>query len=133
MERGSSAGPFSLRTGNLNGGVISAGSSVGSGASNSNGGGSTTSPIRSNSVNNVISLLPSTSAAHHLSSLHATAQHIFAQHAAAAVASGHGGLEGHAFNPAAAVAAPFFVHHSAGLLQILMAAERCQVILKDIY
>ncbi len=90
------------------------------------------------SVSNVISLLqPSSSssavAAHHLSSLHATAQHIFAQHAAAAAVAnsgggGVGGLEGlPAFNPAAT---PFFVHHSAGLLQILMAAERCQVNIK---
>jgi hypothetical protein len=82
------------------------------------------------SVSNVISLLPSSSsvsasAAHHLNSLHVTAQHIFAQHAAAAAAVS-GGLEGHAFNPSGATA-PFFMHHSAGLLQILMAAERCQV------
>jgi len=131
LERGStSTGPFTLRTGNLSGGIISTGSSGGSATSTSNGGGSSASP--NNGANNAISLLPSTSAAHHLSNLHATAQHIFAQHAAAAAAanaSHAAALEGHSLNTAtaSAVAAPFFVHHSAGLLQILMAAERCQV------
>ncbi|OXA56108.1 Nuclear receptor subfamily 2 group E member 1 [Folsomia candida] len=123
------------------GGGSSSGSNSNSTSSNSTtpgsgrGGNNTTtsSPMVGGGVSNVISLLPSSSsssaaAAHHLSNLHATAQHIFAQHAAAAAAAAAasgGGLEGHnAFNPAAAT--PFFVHHSAGLLQILMAAERCQ-------
>lgn len=152
--------PFSLRTGNQNGGVVSAGeyflhkvilyfmatnlpspnpggSSSGSNNSNStssqstpgSGGGGSILRSDTGSASNVISLLPT---AHHLNlnNLHVTAQHIFAQHAVNAAAAAGSGSEGHVFNPGAAAAAaatPFFVHHSAGLLQILMAAERCQV------
>lgn len=85
----------------------------------------------------MINLLPSaaTMAAHHLSNLHATAQHLFAQHAAAAAAAaGHGIVDSNSANghtsgsslippsfpsPAAAL----LVHPSAKLLQTLRAAE----------
>jgi len=77
------------------------------------------SPVGGNSW----SLLPSSAAAAAHLSLQATAQHLFQS----AVAAGQHStlLDSNHFAPV--VTNPLFVHHSTSLLQILMAAERCQV------
>lgn len=103
----------------------------------SGGGTSVSSSMNSrDSGGGMISLLPSM-AAHHLSSLHATAQHLFAQHAAAAAAAagaGHGILDsaGNGPNSGSLIPSSFpspaalLVHPSTKLLQTLRAAEQYQ-------
>jgi hypothetical protein len=125
---------FSMSRPGGGGSLLSSGSSVsvGSNSTTSHGHHShSVSSLTNNHGHGALSLIPSSAAAAaaaaaHLS-LQATAQHMFQS---AAASGGHGSLlEGShhsSFSPAV-VTNPLFVHPSTSLLQILMAAERCQV------